>query len=672
MRVASISLYSMSDYRLGKLSTKLNGANEVISTGNRINQLSDDPIGLTQVLNLKSRVDNLDQMDKNIGMGKTWLDGAETTLDSTIDLLSEVTTSCSQLINASATLQERTDAIAHVEGVMQKILGLGNVQVNGNYVFGGTKTDIPPLIYNDKEDPPNVNYAGDLRAFKIKTTDISTIEVGKVGKSVFWEETVAVDHSNSRIVFSEDTGIGENYIKTLTANIPDGEYTKSELARTLRNSLNAESASSGYGIDYTVSYDSTSNKYTIEENGDYSGYIKTDFKWETGGDARLDKLSTGGGILLDDVSLDFANPASLTIGSPEPAGTEPFSLTWKGDGTWRVNGNPGYLMRDNIEGTADQVEIDLSDDGLPDIILKLDKPAEVNGFVEFEMVKASGNHSLGPDLGFDAGDASIAPLTSDNSAVLISIDNTNNEFDFVETDAAGVSTTLTATFPTGDYTDLSKLAQEIEMVMDVQSQASGNKIDYGVTYDEDRREFVITKEGANLNSLEFLWGANAATANALGFDAINETVSCGISDNEVWLTTITAGVNDMIDFAEINKDGDFHIEITNTDNMIYYREDPLGPAPAVPLSITIPVGTYSNFGDLATIIEIEMENQSPNEVDYDVRLDENNKVVISAINDKLDEMMLDLFLMKLKITLKLLNSMLLFHQEIIIILMNWH
>ena len=614
MRVATKTLYAMSEYRLGKLSEQLNHSNEVIATGNKINNLSDDPIGLTQVLNLKSRITNLTQMDKNIDMGKTWLDGAETSLDSTVDLISEVTTSCNQLINASATLQERTDAIAHVEGVIQRILNLGNVQINGNYVFGGTKTDVPPLVYNDTEDPPNVAYVGDLQPFKIKTTQISSLEVGKVGKSVFWEESVMVDHSNGRIVFTEDTGKGKNYIKTLTADIPTGEYTKADLATVVKNALNAASTSSGFGIDYSVSYDKTTNKYTIEENGDYKGYVKTDFKWETGGDARLDKLASGNGISLDDVNLDFAIPESLTIGSPEPSGTDPFTLTWQGNGTWRVSGNPGYKMMDHITGTAKEVKIDLTDDSIPDIILKLDQDAPINGFVEFEMVEDSGNHNIGPDLGFDKGDTSISPLSSDNDVVLLTINSDNNQFDFVETDIVGNSKSLKATFTVGEYKDLSKLAQEIENAMSNVSAAGG----YNVSYDENRKQFVITNKEPNLRELKLLWNSNGDTAAILGFDDIDETVSYSVSDTKVRVSIIT-GANDTIQFKEVNKDG-----VTS----------PIKTA-------KIPQDTYYNFDDLAEAVQVAMNQETEYGIDYDVSFDSNNnRFTIQSEDTNLKELKL--------------------------------
>ena len=54
MRVPNISTYVNSTYRLGTLTSNLEDANEVASTQKQINEISDDPLGLSQVISLKN------------------------------------------------------------------------------------------------------------------------------------------------------------------------------------------------------------------------------------------------------------------------------------------------------------------------------------------------------------------------------------------------------------------------------------------------------------------------------------------------------------------------------------------------------------------------------------------------------------------------------------------
>ena len=75
MRVPNLSLYNDARYRLGGLTSDLQAANEVMATQKRINRASDDPIGLSQVLGLNTTLGNLEQIEKNVNMGISWLKG---------------------------------------------------------------------------------------------------------------------------------------------------------------------------------------------------------------------------------------------------------------------------------------------------------------------------------------------------------------------------------------------------------------------------------------------------------------------------------------------------------------------------------------------------------------------------------------------------------------------
>ena len=77
MRVASKTIYDTIKFNLANITEELNKANKVVGTGRRIIGLSDDPVGLTQVLNIKSTLSGIEQLERNISMGKSWLIAAE-------------------------------------------------------------------------------------------------------------------------------------------------------------------------------------------------------------------------------------------------------------------------------------------------------------------------------------------------------------------------------------------------------------------------------------------------------------------------------------------------------------------------------------------------------------------------------------------------------------------
>jgi len=76
--------------------------------------------------------------------------------------------------------------------------------------------------------------------------------------------TFTIGSSNNKIDFKEDE-LGANPLSAeLTATITSGTYTISELETEIKTRLEAESTASGYGITYTVTYDNSTEKFTIQ------------------------------------------------------------------------------------------------------------------------------------------------------------------------------------------------------------------------------------------------------------------------------------------------------------------------------------------------------------------------------------------------------------------------
>ncbi len=201
MRVPNINTYYTATYRLGNLTEDLKDANEVVSTQKRINEISDDPLGLSQVLTLKNSLGNLEQIERNVVMGKSWLQGGESALDSVNNLILDAKSEVTRLSNDSTTADERKSAVERMENIIEQIVFLGNTQVNGSYMFGGTKTDVIPFEYDTASDPEKVVYKGNNSPFEIRTDRNLEVQVGRDGKETFWDTAIEINTTNNTIVF---------------------------------------------------------------------------------------------------------------------------------------------------------------------------------------------------------------------------------------------------------------------------------------------------------------------------------------------------------------------------------------------------------------------------------------------------------------------------------------
>jgi flagellin-like hook-associated protein FlgL len=604
MRVPNISTYVNSTYRLGNLTYSLENANEVASTQKQINEISDDPLGLSQVMTIKNTLGNLDQIGRNVNMGKSWIRTIENSLDGINDLILEVKTDITRLANDSTTEDERNDAIERIQSVIDQIITLGNIQVNGNYVFSGTDTNIIPLEYDAGTD--KVVYKGNEIPFEIRTDKSLGVQVGRTGSTTFWDQEIHINSTNNTIVFKEDNGHGDAFEKTLHAVIPDGLYRKADLETAVRNALNDVSAQKGYGVTYTVEYDETSQTYRIQEDGSYQGYVRTEFLWETGNEAYLHDIQASGNIQPEDIRVSLLNKSALTIDTKTgETGPEPLRLTWDRAGEkWHVKDNPGYVMPASFSGTSRGVDIALNDEGVPDISIKFDTPVRDGAFIEFQIASSTDDTSTGHEIGFNKTNLTQAPPVSDIRASYITElvigTSGNNTIDFVETNATGGVQTLTANFNTAaaavTYTDMDALALAIETAMETASAAptsGANTIDYTVSYDPLISRFNIREQGTRLNELTLSWNTSTGAADTLGYYPLADTLTYPHS-------AVTIG---------------------NANNRLDFAESQAGTGgPFTTFQAIVPSGTYDDMADLADAVETAMEAVSA--FDYDVSYDQ--------------------------------------------------
>ncbi|MCG8565344.1 MAG: hypothetical protein MI747_09725 [Desulfobacterales bacterium] len=602
MRVPSISLYGNATYNLGSLTSNLQDANEVVSTQKRINSLCDDPIGMSQIIDLDQALGSLAQINKNVDMGKTWLDGAEAAMKGIQDQVLELKTLSSQWVNASVSASERADAVQKVEAVIEQIMDLANTQVNGSYIFSGTRNDIRPFAYDDPSNPSGVIYQGSDSPFNVKTGKIHTLDVGLVGRTTLDEQEIKVDSTNNTVVFTEDPGTGTNGKRVMKTTIPDGTYSPEELALLVRNAMNKSSQEDGYGVGYDMDYDAQTRKFSIKNDGTFDGYMETEMLWKSGETPRVDGIE-GDGLLDNSIEVNVLNEAALIRHTPKPPGTAPLQLNYKGNGTWKVMNDPGYGLPLEIQGGDRTLELDLTGSGAPDIRINLESKAVAGNAVKFEINAESDDHSIGTDLGF-SGDMRFYPPSSDSQVTLKRFDATNNVIDFRENNGGGLSTQLSAAIPPGEYSDMGELAKAIEKSME---DASANGADYSVSYSSQTRRFTIEDAGGTLTDLQLLWnsGTNSGigAADALGFDTAADDIGATshVSDDEVVLFSISAGVNDAINFKEVLPGS------TSEDSN--------------ELTAIIPPGDYTSIDSMLRAVENAMEEASDekgNRVDYHV------------------------------------------------------
>jgi flagellar hook-associated protein 3 FlgL len=197
MRIASKTVYDNVKINLNRTSNELLRANLIVSSGKKINKLSDDPVGLVNVLSLRASLENVQQMERNIGTGKSWLNAGESVLSQSYEILTELKALSIQMASSNVNQTERNNSSGIVDGLMRQLLSLANTEVNGRYIFSGTQTDTIPFAFDDVNNPTQVTYSGNDTPFSIKIEKNIDVGVGRDGETIFgddnfdWSDTSA-------------------------------------------------------------------------------------------------------------------------------------------------------------------------------------------------------------------------------------------------------------------------------------------------------------------------------------------------------------------------------------------------------------------------------------------------------------------------------------------------
>ena len=140
MRISQNMLYSSSiRYMNGSLG-KLAEANEQNASQLRINRPSDDPAGYAEARGLDSVIRGLDQYSDNIGVAKSWLNQADSTLLQVSTIMTSIKGLASQASTGTVSDENRSQIAAQVRGYFEQLVSLSNTSVSGKSLFAGQKT----------------------------------------------------------------------------------------------------------------------------------------------------------------------------------------------------------------------------------------------------------------------------------------------------------------------------------------------------------------------------------------------------------------------------------------------------------------------------------------------------------------------------------------------------
>jgi flagellar hook-associated protein 3 FlgL len=162
--VSTLALAQTLTGQLSSQETSIAQLQQQLATGKSLNQPSDNPAAVTQVLALSGQASQLTSWQTNADTASSWLGTANETANSVLESMQSAQSLLLQSLNQGAQDPTTYEALGdQLQGVISNLLSLSNTQYEGRPIFAGTSAS--PQAYDTSG-----NYLGN--------GDVPTVVIG--------------------------------------------------------------------------------------------------------------------------------------------------------------------------------------------------------------------------------------------------------------------------------------------------------------------------------------------------------------------------------------------------------------------------------------------------------------------------------------------------------------
>jgi flagellar hook-associated protein 3 FlgL len=170
---------------LGAISQRLSTDELQISSGVRMNQVSDYPDQISQLLEARASLSTSQQISANLGNVTTEVNGGEQALETTVSLWDQVQTLGAEGVTGTTTAATRQQLVQQLQSIEQEMVGLANTSVSGRYIFSGDSDQTQPYTYDPTQTPPLSAYQGTASTRVAQHPDGSTFPIALTAQQIF-------------------------------------------------------------------------------------------------------------------------------------------------------------------------------------------------------------------------------------------------------------------------------------------------------------------------------------------------------------------------------------------------------------------------------------------------------------------------------------------------------
>jgi len=155
-----------------------------ISSGRSVNVPSDNPAAAALLAQNADQIAQTDQFQRSLGSVQGEIQNADSTLNSVITSLQQAISLGVEGANGTVNSTDRAAIVVQVQGIQNQLLSLANLTYQGNYVFGGTKTQTAPYVL-DANSSSGVLYQGNTGVNQVSLGNNFALQTNLPGSQIF-------------------------------------------------------------------------------------------------------------------------------------------------------------------------------------------------------------------------------------------------------------------------------------------------------------------------------------------------------------------------------------------------------------------------------------------------------------------------------------------------------
>ncbi len=170
---------------LGHITRRFERAQREITSGRRINNASDDPDHIANLLQLRSELGQTEQIRFNLGRGKNEVDTAEQSLQHAVRLMERVSVLGTQGATGFIGIDQRRTIADEINLLLQELVSVSRTTAEGRYIFSGDSDSTAPYTFNPANPDPVGAYQGTASTRQMLHPSGTLFSIARTAQQIF-------------------------------------------------------------------------------------------------------------------------------------------------------------------------------------------------------------------------------------------------------------------------------------------------------------------------------------------------------------------------------------------------------------------------------------------------------------------------------------------------------